>query len=92
MNQLIKSIYNGFDVPPSDYIGRYSPDYNKYRENAFHAEQELRMKIPAELIAEFDNCMELHLLMVMAAGQDGFTRFPYRWKTDGSDINMILKI
>ena len=61
MNQLIKSIYNGFDVPPSDYIGRYSPDYNKYRENAFHAEQELRIKIPAELIAEFDNCMELHL-------------------------------
>ena len=39
MNQLIKSIYNGFDVPPSDYIGRDSPDYNKYRENAFHAEQ-----------------------------------------------------
>lgn len=72
MNRLIKSIYNGFDVPPSDYIGRYSPDYNKYRENAFHAEQELRMKILAELIAEFDNCMELHLLMVMAAGQDGF--------------------
>ena len=72
MSRLIKSIYNGFDVPPSDYIGRYSPDYNKYRENAFHAEQELRMKIPAELIAEFDNCMELHLLMVMAAAQDGF--------------------
>ncbi|XBX05205.1 hypothetical protein QMP26_32975 [Enterocloster clostridioformis] len=72
MNRLIKSICNGFDVPPSDYIGRYSPDYNKYRENAFHAEQELRMKIPAELIAEFDNCMELRLLMVMAAGQDGF--------------------
>lgn len=41
-------------------------------QNAFHAEQELRIKIPAELIAEFDNCMELHLLMVMAAGQDGF--------------------
>ena len=72
MSRLIKSVYNGFDVPPCDYIGRYSPDYNKYRENAFHAEQELRMKIPAELIAEFDNCMELHLLMVMAAGQDGF--------------------
>lgn len=72
MNRLIKSIYNGFDVPPSDYIGRYSPDYNKYRKDAFEAEQDLRMKIPAELIAEFDNCMELHLLMVMAAGQDGF--------------------
>lgn len=72
MYRLIKSLYNGFDVSPADYVGRYSPDYNKYRNEAFQIEQELRKKIPAELIEEFDNCMELHLLMVMAAGQDGF--------------------
>lgn len=72
MDSIIKSIYNGFTSPPADMIGSHSKEYNEARDAALHAGQLLRKQIPAELMDNFDDLMELQILTVTAGMEDGF--------------------
>lgn len=72
MDKLIHQIYSGFDRFPADLIGIHSREYDEARETCYSHYNELRDKLPVEVIDGFEKLLEAHLCLLSVGMEEGF--------------------